>query len=142
METFEEFLANLKKFNCKSCGCKCIYQTSYNYDICTDCKIKALEKQLADKDKEIELLKHLGKHETATELFRENAKLIIEKNEFAIQELKKVKAKADIEYYKWKNDEYKGVRYDNYDIAAALAVIISGIIVQIHNIEENDKENN
>lgn len=53
--------------------------------------IKFLQKQLAEKVKEIELLKHLGSHETNMELFKENTKLIIEKRQFAIQELEKVK---------------------------------------------------
>ena len=53
--------------------------------------ITNLKKQLAEKVKEIELLKHLGSHETNMELFKENTKLIIEKRQFAIQELEKVK---------------------------------------------------
>ena len=53
--------------------------------------IDQLKQELAEKDKEIELLKHLGKHETTTEMFKENTKLIIEKTQFAIQELEKVK---------------------------------------------------
>ena len=61
----------------------------------TECEylgnVDELKQQLAEKDKEIELLKHLGNHETATEMFKENAKLIIEKRQLAIQELEKVK---------------------------------------------------
>ena len=45
----------------------------------------------AEKDKEIELLKHLGNHEITVEMFKENTKLIIEKRQFAISELEKVK---------------------------------------------------
>lgn len=56
-----------------------------------DKTIKFLQKELAEKDKEIELLKHLGNHETATEMFKENAKLIIEKRQLAIQKLEEVK---------------------------------------------------
>lgn len=54
-------------------------------------KIKDRDIIIEEKDKEIELLKHLGKHETTVEMFKENAKLIIEKRQFAIQELEKVK---------------------------------------------------
>ena len=57
--------------------------------------INQLKQQLAEKDKEIELLKHLGNHEITVEMFKENTKLIIEKRQFAISELEKVKASAD-----------------------------------------------
>ena len=53
--------------------------------------IANLKKQLEEKDKEIELLKHLGNHEITVEMFKENTKLIIEKRQFAISELEKVK---------------------------------------------------
>lgn len=58
-----------------------------------DKTIKFLQQQLAEKDKEIELLEHLGKHETVAEMFKDNAKLIIEKRQFAINELEKMKFK-------------------------------------------------
>ena len=53
--------------------------------------ITNLKQQLEEKDKEIELLKHLGNHEITVEMFKENTKLIIEKRQFAISELEKVK---------------------------------------------------
>lgn len=53
--------------------------------------IDNLTRQLAERDKEIELLKHIGRRETTTEMFKENCKLIIEKRQLAIQELEKVK---------------------------------------------------
>lgn len=42
-------------------------------------------------NKQIELLKYLGNHETTIDLFKDNSKLIIEKRQLAIQELEKVK---------------------------------------------------
>ena len=92
--------------NCSRCGkdleCEelCDVYTSKIDDsfICKDCYkkekpdyIQQLKQQLDEKDKEIEKLKHLGSHETNMELFKENTKLIIEKRQFAIQELEKVK---------------------------------------------------
>lgn len=54
-------------------------------------QIDQLKQQLAEKEKKIEFIKHLGNHKTTTEMFKENAKLIIEKRQFAISELEKVK---------------------------------------------------
>ena len=56
-----------------------------------DQQIDQLKQQLAEKEKKIEFIKHLGNHKTTTEMFKENAKLIIEKRQLAIQELEKVK---------------------------------------------------
>lgn len=60
-------------------------------------QIKQLKQQLAKKDKEIEKLnktlemcKHIERYDIG-EMFLENAKLIIEKRQFAIQKLEKVK---------------------------------------------------
>ena len=77
--------------------CKCCHEWWYGSDVkedlCPNCYdyFKQLKQQLDEKDKEIEKLKHLGSHETNMELFKENTKLIIEKRQFAIQELEKVK---------------------------------------------------
>lgn len=79
--------------------------------------VEVTEQQLAEKDKEIELLKHLGNHETATEMFKENAKLIIEKRQLAIQELEKVKNKCNGMYELWLDSNYKENMYNNEDIA-------------------------
>lgn len=54
-------------------------------------QIYALQQKIVEKDKEFELLKHLGSHETTIEMFKENTKLIIETRQFAIHELEKVK---------------------------------------------------
>lgn len=56
-----------------------------------DQQIDQLKQQLAEKEKKIEFIKHLGNHKTTTEMFKENAKLIIEKRQLVIQELEKVK---------------------------------------------------
>ncbi len=60
-----------------------------------DCQINQLKQQLAEKDKEIERLnkalemcKHIERYDIG-EMFFENAKLIIEKRQFAIRELQK-----------------------------------------------------
>ena len=77
--------------------CECCHEWWYGSDVkedlCPNCYdyFKQLKQQLDEKDKEIEKLKHLGSHETNMELFKENTKLIIEKRQFAIQELEKVK---------------------------------------------------
>lgn len=62
-----------------------------------DQQIDQLKQQLAKKDKEIEKLnktlemcKHIERYDIG-EMFLENAKLIIEKRQFAIQKLEKVK---------------------------------------------------
>ena len=77
--------------------CECCHEWWYDSDVkedlCPNCYdyFKQLKQQLAEKDKEIELLKHLGNHEITVEMFKENTKLIIEKRQFAISELEKVK---------------------------------------------------
>ena len=76
-------------------------------------KINKLKQQLAEKDKEIELLKHLGNHETATEMFKENAKLIIEKRQLAIQELEKVKEWLEPKYFDYEQINYLTRIIDN-----------------------------
>lgn len=65
-------------------------------------QIQQLKQQLAKKDKEIEKLnktlemcKHIERYDIG-EMFLENAKLIIEKRQFAIQELEKVKEEMDL----------------------------------------------
>lgn len=65
-------------------------------------KVEELKQQLAKKDKEIEKLnktlemcKHIERYDIG-EMFLENAKLIIEKRQFAIQELEKVKEEMDL----------------------------------------------
>ena len=65
-------------------------------------KINKLKQQLAEKDKEIEKLnktlemcKHIERYDIG-EMFLENAKLIIEKRQFAIQKLEKVKEEMDL----------------------------------------------
>ena len=67
-----------------------------------DQQIDQLKQQLAKKDKEIEKLnktlemcKHIERYDIG-EMFLENAKLIIEKRQFAIQELEKVKEEMDL----------------------------------------------
>lgn len=91
-------------FTCDVCGrevngcsivngmkfCAKCYQETFGKDNQQN-EIQQLKRQLAEKDKEIELLKHLGNHEITVEMFKENTKLIIEKRQFAIQELEKVK---------------------------------------------------
>ena len=64
--------------------------------------INQLKQQLAEKDKEIEKLnktlemcKHIERYDIG-EMFLENAKLIIEKRQFAIQKLEKVKEEMDL----------------------------------------------
>ncbi len=81
------------------------------------------KKLFDDKNKEIELLKHLGKHETATEMFKENTKLIIEKTQLAIQELEKLAKNIldtfDINYEHWEFNHkclYKHKQLEYYDI--------------------------
>ena len=107
--------------NCSRCGkdleCEelCDVYTSKIDDsfICKDCYkkekpdyIQQLKQQLDEKDKEIEKLKHLGSHETNMELFKENTKLIIEKRQFAIQELEKVKDWLEPKYFDYEQINY------------------------------------
>ena len=85
--------------------------------------ITNLKKQLEEKDKEIEKLnktlemcKHIERYDIG-EMFLENAKLIIEKRQFAIQELEKVKNKCNGMYELWLDSNYKENMYNNEDIA-------------------------
>lgn len=94
-------------FTCDVCGrkvngchyingmsfCEKCYQETFGKDNQQN-EIQQLKQQLAEKDKEIELLKHLGNHEITVEMFKENTKPIIEKRQFAISELEKVKIMA------------------------------------------------
>lgn len=92
--------------------CECCHEWWHDSDVkenlCPNCYdyFKQLKRQLAEKDKEIELLKHLGNHETATEMFKENAKLIIEKRQLAIQELEKVKTALKDKIKMMSNEEH------------------------------------
>ncbi len=71
-----------------------------------------LQQQLAEKDKEIEELnktlemcKHIERYDIG-EMFLKNAKLIIEKRQFAIQELEKVKVNLKDRISMMKNEEH------------------------------------
>ena len=100
-------------FTCDVCGrkvngchyingmkfCAKCYQETFGKDNQQN-EIQQLKQQLAEKDKEIEKLnktlemcKHIERYDIG-EMFLENAKLIIEKRQFAIQELEKVKIMA------------------------------------------------
>lgn len=75
-------------------------------------KIKELRQQLAKKDKEIEKLnktlemcKHIERYDIG-EMFLENAKLIIEKRQLAIQELEKVKVNLKDRITMMSNEEH------------------------------------
>ena len=74
--------------------------------------ITNLKKQIEEKDKEIEKLnktlemcKHIERYDIG-EMFLENAKLIIEKRQFAIQELEKVKVSLKDRISMMKNEEH------------------------------------
>lgn len=69
-------------------------------------EIYSLKQQLAEKEKKIEFIKHLGNHKTTTEMFKENAKLIIEKRQLAIQELEKVKVNLKDRISMMNNEEH------------------------------------
>lgn len=100
----EELMLQLSKYEteehkpayCTLAGTECEYLGN----------VHELKQQLAEKDKEIELLKHLGSHETNIELFKENTKLIIEKRQLAIQELEKVKDNLKDRISMMKNEEH------------------------------------
>ena len=69
-------------------------------------ELEKLKQQLEEKDKEIERLnkalemcKHIERYDIG-EMFLENAKLIIEKRQFAIRELEKVNKYADEDFRK------------------------------------------
>ena len=75
-------------------------------------KINKLKQQLAEKDKEIEKLnktlemcKHIERYDIG-EMFLENAKLIIEKRQFAIQKLEKVKTALKDKIKMMSNEEH------------------------------------
>ena len=77
-----------------------------------DQQIDQLKQQLAKKDKEIEKLnktlemcKHIERYDIG-EMFLENAKLIIEKRQFAIQKLEKVKINLKDRISMMKNEEH------------------------------------
>ena len=101
-------------FTCDVCGrkvngcsvvngmkfCAKCYQETFGKDNQQN-EIQQLKQQLEEKDKEIEKLnktlemcKHIERYDIG-EMFLENAKLIIEKRQFAIQELEKVKNFVD-----------------------------------------------
>ena len=88
--------------------CECCHEWWHDSDVkenlCPNCYdyFKQLKRQLAEKDKEIEKLnktlemcKHIERYDIG-EMFLENAKLIIEKRQFAIQKLEKVKEEMDL----------------------------------------------
>lgn len=71
-----------------------------------DQQIDQLKHQLAEKEKEIEFIKYLGNYKTTTEMFKENAKLIIEKRQLVIQELEKVKVNLKDRITMMSNEEH------------------------------------
>lgn len=139
MKDFEDFLSDLKIFKCKDCGSKCVYQKTWEHDVCSGCKIKELEKQLAEKDKEIKVLRK-GEYQKCCQHCDAFEQLVaISKQgqmELAITELEKVIVKVSQERYIWTKRKSDVTKYDNYDIAAVYTKIGSEIIQQINKIKE------
>lgn len=80
-----------------------------------EAQIDKLKKQLAEKDKEIALLKHLGNHETAIEMFKENAKhFIID----VLEEVKEFFVLEDAEGIDITRDIFEVAEYVNAKINA------------------------
>ena len=111
MKDFEDFLSDLKIFTCKDCGSKCVYQKTWEHDVCSGCKIKDLEKQLAEK--QIQL---------------------------AIQELEKVKLKANKEFDSFEKSKYEGKIYDKHDVSNAYLDIVCQIDQQLDKLKGSSYE--
>ena len=109
--TYEEYIKN----GCHPVGynepCQSYYFGQVSVDWLLD-QIDQLKQQLAEKDKEIEKLnktlemcKHIERYDIG-EMFFENAKLIIEKRQFAIQKLEKVKTALKDKIKMMSNEEH------------------------------------
>ena len=109
--TYEEYIKN----GCHPVGynepCQSYYFGQVSVDWLLD-QIDQLKQQLAEKDKEIEKLnktlemcKHIERYDIG-EMFLENAKLIIEKRQFAIQKLEKVKTALKDKIKMMSNEEH------------------------------------
>ena len=109
--TYEEYIKN----GCHPVGynepCQSYYFGQVSVDWLLD-QIDQLKQQLAEKDKEIEKLnktlemcKHIERYDIG-EMFLENARLIIEKRQFAIQKLEKVKTALKDKIKMMSNEEH------------------------------------
>lgn len=109
--TYEEYIKN----GCHPVGynepCQSYYFGQVSVDWLLD-QIDQLKQQLAEKDKEfeelnktLEMCKHIERYDIG-EMFLENAKLIIEKRQFAIQELEKVKVELKDKIKIMNNEEH------------------------------------
>lgn len=85
----------------------CIKQLEEQNDRLID-KLKEKDKEIEKLNKTLEMCKHIERYDIG-EMFLENAKLIIEKRQFAIQELEKVKDTLK-HFCNIHNDEYYGVK--------------------------------
>ena len=79
--------------------------------------IKEKDKEIKELNKTLEMCKHIERYDIG-EMFKENVKLIIEKRQFAIQELEKVKNYCDEQFSSWENNNFNET-YDNKDVSQA-----------------------